>query len=235
MADSERIRSVLVHCGLSANAFGRELGLRNSQTVYDLLNGRHGISKDMAVRITARYPELNMSWLLTGEGSMLKTKRAEANGSEFNVCGYMSVPVIPVRARAGYLLGYADTEYVETLDTIPVLVDKKYHGQYRCFEIEGDSMDDDTRRSLCDRDIVLGRELQRHLWSDKLHLRQWPVWVIVHRTDGILIKEIVDHNKDTGDIVCHSWNELYAPDFVINLSEVEELYNVIRIVDRALR
>jgi len=84
--------------------------------------------------------------------------------------------------------------------------------------------------AICDRDIILGREVSRQLWTCKLHYKYW-LFVIVHQ-DGILIKQIVAHDVEKGIITCHSLNLLYGKDFEAKLDEVAELYNVIKIVDR---
>lgn len=151
-----------------------------------------------------------------------------------NIDNFVYVPLIPIRAKAGYLEGYSDEEYIESLPTLPVITDKTFHGRYRCFEVEGDSMDDGTRNAICERDVVLAREVRKELWRYKLHINDW-VFVIVHKTEGILIKQIVEHERKDGIITCHSTNPIYGPDFKIDLLDVKELYNVIKIVDRNLK
>ena len=111
-------------------------------------------------------------------------------------------------------------------------MDREYKGKYRCFEVEGDSMDDDSRSAICDRDVVLGREIKRELWKSKLHIRDWN-FIIVH-TEGISIKSIVEHDVEKGIIKCHSKNNFYE-DYYLNLDDVIELYNMIKIVDRNTR
>jgi hypothetical protein len=123
-------------------------------------------------------------------------------------------------------------EYVETLPTMPVIVDRTYKGKYRCFEADGDSMDDGSRNAICDRDIVLGREVKRELWKSKLHINDWN-FIIVHQ-EGITIKSIIEHDVERGIIICHSLNPMYE-DFQIHLDQVKELYNLIKIVDRSAR
>ena len=118
------------------------------------------------------------------------------------------------------------------LPTFPVIVDRTYKGKYRCFEVEGDSMDDGTRNAICDRDIILGRDIKRDLWKSKLHIKDWD-FIIVHM-DGITVKRIIEHDTDNGVIKCHSTNPLYD-DFILNLDQIIELYNVIKIVDRNAR
>lgn len=65
-----------------------------------------------------------------------------------------NVPVIPIHARAGYLNGYGDPEYIESMQTMNVEVDQTFHGKYRIFEVDGDSMDDGTSRGYVDGELV---------------------------------------------------------------------------------
>jgi transcriptional regulator with XRE-family HTH domain len=148
------------------------------------------------------------------------------------VTDFINIPVVHTRAMAGYLRGYGDAEYVESLPTVPVMVDKAYHGKYICFECSGDSMDDGSRNSICDRDIVLARDIKRELWQSKLHYKDW-YFIIVH-LNGIAIKQITHQDLERGIITLHSLNSLYE-DFNVNLDEVLELYNVVKIVDRSVR
>ncbi|KAB4454155.1 hypothetical protein GAN75_17570 [Bacteroides thetaiotaomicron] len=55
-----------------------------------------------------------------------------------------------------------------------------------------------------------------------------------YRTEGIAIKKIVDHDVEHGIITCHSLNDMFR-DYKVNLDEVAELYNLIKIVDRSAR
>lgn len=51
-----------------------------------------------------------------------------SNARPVDDLSYMNVPVIHIKAQCGYLAGYGDTEYIDTLPTMPVIVDKTYHG-----------------------------------------------------------------------------------------------------------
>ena len=143
---------------------------------------------------------------------------------------FVHVPFIPIHAQGGYPSGFGDFEYIENLPTIPVIVDKKFRGKYRVFEVNGDSMDDGTRNAICDKDKILCREVIKDFWKDKLHIKDW-YFVLVHKTDGITLKKILNHNTETGDILCHPINEIFS-DFTMNLSDIYEIYNVVKIVDR---
>ncbi|RKU86498.1 helix-turn-helix transcriptional regulator [Parabacteroides sp. AF39-10AC] len=165
--------------------------------------------------------DIDPSWLMTGEGN--KKKVVEAIPIDVNCI--LNVPLVNQYAYAGYLCGYADAEYIETLPTIPFIVDHEAHGHYIAFEVRGDSMNDGTEESYLEGDRLLCREIKRELWIDsKLHIRKWD-FVIVHK-EGVLIKRIVEHNVENGTITVHSLNPIY-PDKVISLAEVYQIFNVI--------
>lgn len=139
----------------------------------------------------------------------------------------MNVPIVSNYAYAGYLSGFSHTEFMDNLPTMPFFVDREYKGKYVAFEVRGDSMNDGSIDSYLPGDIVLGREVHKMHWHNKLHINRWD-FIIVHNTDGILIKKITDHNPETGDIVAHSLNSDYE-DIKMNLKDVWQLFNVVRV------
>lgn len=72
MTDSEKIRKIEKEYNFSTRQLAVNLGLKSAQNLYDIHRGRHGISKDLASIISAKYPNISLIWLLTGEGEMLK-------------------------------------------------------------------------------------------------------------------------------------------------------------------
>lgn len=202
---------------LKKSAIAHYIGVSNG-FITQIVNGSRRLPHDKLLKIIA-----NPDW-----DSSMFTQHQEAKSKTIDE--FVKVPLVPIRAKAGYLVGYGDDVYIQTLPTVPVITDRTFHGKYRCFEVEGDSMDDGSRNAICDRDIILGREVSRQLWTCKLHYKDW-LFVIVHQ-EGILVKQIVAHNVEEGTITCHSLNPLYGDDFEIRLDEVAELYNVIKIVDR---
>lgn len=140
---------------------------------------------------------------------------------------FVMVSVVGQYAAAGYLKGYADEEYIDTLPKIPFFVDHDPKGKYMGFEVRGDSMDDDSTNSIIEGDTLICREIKPELWYDKLHIRKY-FFVIAHKIEGILVKQITNHNPETGDITIHSLNSFY-PDQILNLRDVAQLFNVIQI------
>lgn len=196
------------------------------------------ISRDIIDLILLAFPEVNTDWLVKGEGSMLKSERSN-NGELITKAGVrykelgngkfrMTVEYVSQKAYAKYLDEVRDAEEA-TYDTWDFIVDRIGHGEYKAFEIKGDSMDDDSRRSICNGDVVLARDLSCEHWKSPLKIKDFPYWIIV--TDSTVVcKQIIDHDVETGTILCHSLNDSpeYNRDFELKLSEVKKLYNIIQ-------
>lgn len=73
MTESERLKCVIEYYKMNTNKFAEYIGLKSAQNLYDVLKGRNGISKDLSEKIKALCVNVNISWLLTGEGDMLKS------------------------------------------------------------------------------------------------------------------------------------------------------------------
>ena len=72
MENWQRLEKVVRWTGMSVNAFALHIGLKRSENLYQIKKGNHGISKELANVISAKYPQISRSWLLTGDGDMLK-------------------------------------------------------------------------------------------------------------------------------------------------------------------
>lgn len=227
MAVYERIKKVvkwLVGIGIAQNqeGIGKLLGYNNKSSFSQVLNGKVPLPNDFIHRLGLLDKNINTVWIEKGEGEMLNPPRMESNAvvKDITDSSPTKAPLIGQYAYAGYLSGFADNEYLEAQ---PIYVASKRYsgGNYVAFEIRGDSMDDNTRRAICHGDVVLAKELKKDYWKSKLHIPK--VFVIVHREEGITCKEVIEHNVETGDIVCHSWNSTHR-DFTLNLKDVMQLF-----------
>lgn len=221
--EGERIAMIISQFCESKADFARKIGER-PQTVSNWVS--RGAGKNVLNKILGYFPEVNVNWLLTGEGEMLNTtQQNEATPIDEPII--LHVPLVSQYAQAGYLCGYADAAYMATLPTIPYIVDHEAQGHYVAFEVKGDSMNDGTEEAIIEGDRLLCREIMPHLWADsKLHIRKWD-FVIVHK-DGILVKRILDHDVEHHTITIHSLNSLYE-DKVIDLADVRQIFNVVEL------
>ncbi|MFN4248930.1 MAG: helix-turn-helix domain-containing protein [Flavipsychrobacter sp.] len=135
--------------------------------------------------------------------------------------GAENIIYVPVQARAGYLLGYGDTNYIETLPafTMPGM----RNGTYRMFEVEGASM----TPTLMSGDRIICR------WLPNFNeIRDNHVHVVVTK-DGIVIKRVLNRVAQRGKIVLKSdtvTNRKDHPTYEINPEDVLEMwYSVFKV------
>jgi phage repressor protein C with HTH and peptisase S24 domain len=123
---------------------------------------------------------------------------------------------VPVRARAGYLLGFGDEEFMETLPSfnLPGLPT----GTYRAFEVEGDSM----YPTLKNREMVIGQ------WIESFDfIRDDRVYIIVHKTEGVLIKRVLNRLSKHGLLILKSDaldNRNLYPNLSVKPEDIQEIW-----------
>lgn len=143
----------------------------------------------------------------------------------------MEVKIVPARGQAGYLRGFPDPEYFDDLPTMTIHVSNYHKGTYLAFEVKGDSMTptrvEDMADAILEGWYVVGREVPKQHWHSKLHTHSHSYWIIVHKTEGILIKNIKAHDVEAGTITIHSLNEAYE-DEILNLAEIEQIFSGIK-------
>ena len=166
-------------------------------------------------------------------GKILNDSDAKSNINSSNATQihpeFIYVPLVSEFAQAGYLGGYGDVEYIETLPKIGFVINPQDRGNFLCFEVRGDSMDNDSRESLIEKDIVLGREIISDLWSSKLPS---ATYIVVHKTEGIIIKKLKSHDSKSGVIILESLNSFYE-DLEINLKNIAQLFKTSTIIRRS--
>lgn len=184
--------------------------------------GESKIPEDLLEKIKAD-SSLNKSFIEVNKSS----GSLDSNVVFLDNPNFVMVSVVGQYAAAGYLTGYEDEVYLEELPKVPFFIDHDPKGKYMGFEVRGDSMEDGTANSIIEGDTLICREIKPDLWCNKLHIQKW-FFVIVHKTEGIIVKQISHHNPGTGDITIHSLNPFY-PDQNLNLRDVAQLFNVIQI------
>lgn len=219
--------------GKTQDALSSEVGIGRTT----IANYEAGLSEPniVTLRSFAKYFDVSLDDMLSKnmeeEKDTDKSERKDAalKGAFLPATGYSTMPrvvtvdnngddniiYVPVKARAGYLLGYGDAEFMETLPTfrLPGLS----HSTYRMFEVEGLSM----APNILNGDRVIGE------WVEKLEdIRDNRVYVIVH-SGGVAVKRVMNRLKDRGklylksDTVAH---RLEFPTIEIDPSEIKEVW-----------
>lgn len=187
---------------------------------------------DYYLRIIAKKHNISEHWLLTGEGNMDADKIDQKPEAKFSDKPFVKeVIVIPAKAQLGLTSNFYADEMMQDLEKRQIHVEKDYKGKYYDIECTGDSMNDGTRRSICEGDSVLCREISKTHWKNKFHINKWE-FVFFHNERGILIKQIKEHIPETGEMLLCSYNpdkEEY-PDFTINVRDCYAICNVVQVV-----
>lgn len=66
LEDWTRLEQIIAETGLSINAFALRIGLPRGENLYQIRRGNNGISRDLALRIHAHFPQYGIGRLLTG-------------------------------------------------------------------------------------------------------------------------------------------------------------------------
>ena len=150
---------------------------------------------------------VSVDWKVTNrlnQSSRVLVISENENGSE-------NIVHVPVKARAGYLNGYEDPSFVESLPTYRLPGVR--NGTYRSFEITGDSM-----IPLQSGSIVVGRYIES--WRE---INSNHTYVLVTQEDGIVYKRVINKVKSKGQLILLSDNPVYEP-YAINIEEVKEVW-----------
>src|SRR5271170_679678 len=142
-----------------------------------------------------------------GKGiSYISKRRAQKLISATN-----DIQLVPVKAAAGYLAGYADPEFLDELNTftLPMLAP----GNYRAFEIVGDSMLPTPSGS-----VIVGEKI-----DDLEELKSNQTYVVVSRNEGIVYKRVMKNNKTRNKFTLVSDNTAYQP-YNVNTEDVLEVW-----------
>src|SRR5688572_5606240 len=110
-----------------------------------------------------------------------------------------NIEMVPVKASAGYLNGYADPEYVKELPKLHLPFFK--NGTFRAFELKGDSM-----LPLFPGTIVVGEYVE-----DWKSIKSNETYVVISKNDGIVYKRIQNKLKDNQTLILKSDNKTYEP------------------------
>ena len=130
------------------------------------------------------------------------------------------IHLVPVKAAAGYLAGYADPEFIDELNTftLPMLAP----GTYRAFEIVGDSMLPTPSGS-----IIVGQKMEK---LDDVKTNN--SYIIVSRQEGIVYKRVLKNNRAKNKWTLVSDNPSYQP-YNVDINDVMEVWQAQMIISKA--
>ena len=160
-----------------------------------------GVSIDLLVSVDIRkYPLEDM--LKLPDNRILVPITVDASGNN-------QIEIIPQKASMGYLNGYGDPEYIESLQTISLPFLR--NGKYRAFPAQGDSMP-----PYKDGTYIVGKYIE-----DLSELKTDKTYIFITANDGISYKRFQFH--EANGICVKSDNNFYEP-YKIPLTEIKEIW-----------
>ena len=209
-------------CGLSNGYLGTQLR-RNADLGEGVLN-----------KILDNCLDVSPEWLLTGRGEMLKSEGAteviktprveiiepiKVEGRSLMPKVVVvddddndRIPLVSVKAQAGYLEGYDDSNYIEELPTYSL--PEMRNGTYRMFQVSGFSM----YPTLQDGSYVIGKFVEDWEWLDDNR-----VCVVVTERDGVIVKRVTNRAREKGFLYCKSDNRDYKH-IKVMLEDIKEIW-----------
>jgi transcriptional regulator with XRE-family HTH domain len=122
-----------------------------------------------------------------------------------------NIELVPVKASAGYLNGYADPEYISELPRFSLPMFNQ--GSYRAFELKGDSM-----LPLQPGTVIIGEFIE-----DWFNLKPGLTYIIVSKTEGVVYKRVAHKFKTDKGLKLLSDNKIYEP-FWVNTEDILEIW-----------
>jgi transcriptional regulator with XRE-family HTH domain len=163
----------------------------------------------------------------TGSGNSYMERR-RALKSDKTISLSSMVTFVPVKAAAGYLAGYADPEFLDELNTftLPMLAP----GDYRAFEIIGDSMLPTPSGS-----VIVGEKV-----GSFKEVKNSNTYIVVSNADGVVYKRIITNDDRTKEgseqnenkLTLLSDNPLYEP-YQVNATDIVEIWKAVYIIHKA--
>ena len=227
-----RIKEFIDFKGLSVRKFEETVGFSNGAFATQYKNNK-SIGSDKIENILCSFPELNTEWLLTGNGEMLKSEEAAVKPPRIEIIEPIKVegkslmpkvivleeedgekeriPLVPVKAQAGYLRGYDDPKFIRKLPmyNLPGM----RNGTFRMFQVEGLSM----YPTLQSGSYVVGQFVE-----DWQHISNNRIYVVVS-TEGVIVKRVLNKIEKYGSLYCKSDNRVF-PHINVRLNDVKEIW-----------
>lgn len=233
MGIGERITELLEKKGITAYTLSNETGL--SQATLSRIINKNTKPNASNLKAISDYFDVDQTWLLTGEEyesfTQTLSKNIKSEIKEVAFDEFMEAEYLPIKVQAGYLSGLEENKPIELKK---MLVPKEFEkGFYKVIEIEGDSMNDGTPRSICDGDKLLLKQIEGGNYLQKILPYRNNLFVIVS-SEGIVCKQIINQDLERECIVCHSFNPLHK-DYEICFKDIYQLFIVKKLVERKIK
>lgn len=195
---------------------GRQLALSLDfipQSMHAILTGERDVTIDLLRKAMENYP-INAQYIFTGVGEPLQD--VEVTPPHVTKDCSPNIFYVPVAAQAGYSEQYFDSVFLDDLYAFSLPQFKDQKGDYRCFEVNGDSMEP----TLFSGEKVVCSLVRRE--NNFAALRNHYVYVVVTH-HGIVVKRVV--KEESGTLTLVSDNGFYEA-YSIPMDEIAEIWSI---------
>lgn len=235
MNDRERFEKILIYTNLNVRQLGIHLGLKQIQSLYDLKNGKISMPKNIAYKIKEKFQDLNLSWILAGEGEMLKPQVSQTittnnglavanNGGSINyhhanhdANGAGAVEEVPVIPR--YIYEETDVDAFEYINENDVPTSPKVK-QFPNFDAYVNVYSDEMSPEINKGDKIAITPYEIGMERKVIDGR---AYIIDTKYNGMMLRKL--YKEDNG-FRAESPNPAYRAEFI----EYDEVIRVFRIV-----
>lgn len=204
---NENIKFLRKKNGWTQEQFSQKIGIKRSLLgAYE--EGRAEPGYDNLLNISKIF-QVSVDALLTNDFKNNPTSPATQKNTvqtgEFKVLAITvdkqdreNIELVPQKAAAGYLNGFADPEYIQALPKfqLPMLPS----GTFRAFEITGDSM-----LPLTSGTIVIGKYVE-----SLSEVKNGKTYVLVTKQEGVVYKRVFNYIAEHGKLHLVSDNKSYS-------------------------
>lgn len=187
------------------------------------MSGYFGISIDTLVKINLdNLSEFQLRELENGNDVFVSGSRLRVLATTVGIDNLENIELVPEKAKAGYLSGFSDPEYIGSLPLfrLPFLDKEK---KYRAFQISGDSM----------LPIPNGSYITAEFTLDWHEIKNGQPCIIFTINEGLTFKIIENNIKVNGTLRCISLNPLFPP-YNINVGDIREVWKFVNFISEGL-
>jgi phage repressor protein C with HTH and peptisase S24 domain len=210
---SERLEILIRELGLNPNSFSKALGYPNNNvTIGRIINDKEKApSYETLQKIMSSFPQVNPSWLLTGESPMFREGIKEE--SQALSKDIVLIPLLPISAQGGSLNDFFVSVKRSDCEQIPSIIKGAEFG----INVAGDSMAPEYPNGS----QVLIKKINEKAFME------WGKVYVLDTCNGIVIKKIVP-SENENCLRCISINPdpNYVP-FDISKADIFGIYRVL--------
>ena len=211
----------LAQKGVSAYEFYKESGVTRG-----ILQQNNGISEDNIARFLAYAPDVNIEWLLTGEGPMLSHPTTPTPPTQPTTPtkptshpSTSGIPLIPLDAVAGFPAESGGGVRLEDCERY-VIPEFENKGANFLIRVSGDSM----VPLYYSGDLLACRKIT------DIRFFQWGTVYVLETSQGVLVKRVQESIDHADSILCVSENSSVHHPFLLPRDDIRSLSIIVGLV-----